>query len=239
MLLHALSWTSDGASCMLEGAVHNGGRAVLEDVSLNFVTGDAAVGVAPVRTRDWEAGAVVEVALQRVVHKVPLTVLTFRCSFVAFVATVVRQEASLQQRTALVFAMHKFVITISHVVLHLLPREFLVAELAFDDPLGAGVAEMILHADSGDAGGTVRRTLNRIPLADVQVGLQRLELVFPVAALFRVDAVYLQRAYFCVRLHVWVDHFRHPAHGARRRSLQLLKAFVFEEIQFEVGPELS
>jgi hypothetical protein len=49
---------------MLEGAVHNGGRAVLEDVALNFVTGDAAVGVAPVRTRDWEAGAVVEVALQ-------------------------------------------------------------------------------------------------------------------------------------------------------------------------------
>ena len=58
-----------------------------------------------------------------------------------------------------------------HPYLHLFACEFLVTKVADDEPFGASEAEMILHADSRDAGGALRGTLDRIPLANVEMRL--------------------------------------------------------------------
>ena len=80
-----------------------------------------------------------------------------------------------------------------------------MAEVALDEAFGASEIEMILHADSGDAGGAFRGTLDRIPLADVEMRLEGFELVAPSTALFGVDAVDRQTSDFRIRGDVRVD----------------------------------
>ena len=77
-----------------------------------------------------------------------------------------------------------------------------MAKVAFDEALGASEAEVILHADSGDAGGAVGRALDGVPLANVEMRLQEFELVSPSAAFFRMDAVDFEAAYLGVGRHI-------------------------------------
>ena len=94
-----------------------------------------------------------------------------------------------------------------------------MAEVAFDEAFGASEVEMILHADAGDAGGAFGGTLDRIPLADVEMRLEGFELIAPAAAFLGVDAIDRQTADFRIRGNVRVNLcVEERERGGRRRG---------------------
>lgn len=118
----------------------------------------------------------------------------------------------MQQSAAFALAVNQLVTAVPNVVLHLLPGEVLVAEVAVDEAFGTSEAEMILHADSGDAGGALRGALDSVPLAYVEMRLQGLELFSPPTPFFGVDAVDPQTPDFGVRRNVGINYFGHSCH---------------------------